>query len=352
MPTRAAQKRKRKNRKSTKKKKTIARLKRYASIALVFFISLSFLSGYFLYKRLTLELASAFSSDSVDVTKSDLYSIAYAKVSNFSQDFIKTSEINLILVDKSTSKIISYEIPTDLVIDAPGRYGEEPLYNIMALGKLKTQDDMTESIDLLKRSITKVMGYSVDKYIVVEEAHAAYVDSFFDGTFFIDDLNTLVNIKDSIKTSFSLQEIYDLNSFINSLPSDRIILKPLTQTYIENPIVLDEELMDLTFDSILSREQKSIAVLNGSNISGIANFTARVVKNHGGRVVAIGNSKEVFEESVLIVDDLYSESSLLLQRLFNIDNVILSSDARNYNENEIARSDITIIIGLDEASLL
>ena len=128
--------------------------------------------------------------------------------------------------------------------------------------------------------------------------------------------------------------------------------KELSNTYIENPGLLDEELLDLTFDSIISREKKSIAILNGTSISGVANYGSRLVNNIGGRVVAVGNTQNDYEKSVIISDDPTTESTQILQKIFKIENIISDFEAGKFNESEIDRSDITIIFGLDFAKSL
>jgi hypothetical protein len=121
---------------------------------------------------------------------------------------------------------------------------------------------------------------------------------------------------------------------------------------LENSNIIDEEFMDLTFDSELSNEKKNIAVLNGSVEPGVAGFGARVIKNFGGRVVAVGNTKNTYEESTIITDDPISESTRIISQIFGIERIVLYSEAHNFPENEINRSDVTVILGIDFASSL
>ena len=106
-----------------------------------------------------------------------------------------------------------------------------------------------------------------------------------------------IHFKESVRTNLTLRELFDIYSFTRSLPQDRILKRNVSGTYLDNPHLLDEEFQDLTFDSTLSKEKKSIAVLNGTNVPGVAKFASRVIKNAGGRVVAVGNTKETYEES-------------------------------------------------------
>jgi hypothetical protein len=158
--------------------------------------------------------------------------------------------------------------------------------------------------------------------------------------------------KNFVKTNLSLREIFDIYLFTRSLPSDRVFDKEIGVTYLENTATLDEELKDLTFDSLLSEEQKSVAILNGSDSPGVAAFGARLVENYGGRVVAIGNAAHAYEKSMIITDDTTSESTRIISNLFAIKEIVLKSEMREFSETEISRSDITIILGLDFAGSL
>jgi hypothetical protein len=146
--------------------------------------------------------------------------------------------------------------------------------------------------------------------------------------------------------------MFDIYRFSGSLPGDRVIEKEITPTYLENTASLDEELKDLTFDSLLSEEQKSIAVLNASDVPGVAAFGSRLVENYGGRVVAIGNATEAYDISTIVTDDTTSESTRIISNLFAIDNIVLKSESKDYPDAEISRSNVTVILGLDFAGSL
>ena len=154
-------------------------------------------------------------------------------------------------------------------------------------------------------------------------------------------------------TDLSLREFYNIKEFVNSLPSDRIFEKAFTFDMIEKPELVDDEIRDLTYDSILTNEKKNIAVINGSARSGLANFGARVIRNYGGRVVAANNANQVYEKSLIISDDYELDTVLFLSRVFGIEEIVSKEDARGrVDENEVDRSDILVIFGFDSAEVL
>lgn len=352
MPKKTAQKRRPRTKKRTaakrKNSKLFSKLKRGFQVLSVFAIAALFLAGYGLYNRLNMELASAFSSSSEALLEDDIYGMTFLVVDTFYSEPVIIKEAYFVLIDMSTLKLMVYTIPVDVEVDAPGKFGDEPIKNIMALGSLSESGDLSYSVDLVNKSITKLLGFPIDRYILVEPDSRDMMFNLITGDFStLSALNEFEKLKDEVRTNYSISEMYKLSEYTSSLPKDRIIRKDITQSYIENSSLLDEEFMDITFDSVVSREKKSIALLNATKIGGIANYGARLVKNIGGRVVVVGNSKNAYDESLMIVDDIYSETTIILSRIFDIDNVILNSNARDFGESEIERSDITIIFGLD-----
>lgn len=349
MPKRSAQKKR--SYKRSKKKKNKDKLKKFLTTASLFMLSVIFLSGYLGYKRLTKEFTSAFSSSSQDALSDDIFTTAFLVVDDFESEPLIVRKAKLYVFDKSTLKLIIYNIPVDTVIDVPGRFSEEPVSNILALGLLNG-DDLYQSSELFSKSIFKMLAFPVDRYILVESSGENFYRGIFSGSFYLNEVSELEYLKDMIRTNMDISQLYKIYTFTKSLPEDRILKKELGDTYLENSNIIDEEFMDLTFDSELSNEKKNIAVLNGSVEPGVAGFGARVIKNFGGRVVAVGNTKNTYEKSTIITDDPISESTRIISQIFGIERIVLYSEAHNFPENEINRSDVTVILGIDFASSL
>jgi len=343
MPKTSARKKKYSKRSSTKKKPS--NLRNILIVMVLFISSLAFLSGYLLYKDVTHELASAFSFNSRDLLSKDIFTSAMITVDDFESEPLLVRGVSLYVFDKSTLKLIIYEIPVETAIDVLGRFTQEPFSNVLAIGQMEGKD-LYSSSRLLADSVFRLLAFPVDRYILVNDKSEGFVSSLFTGKFSLGESDLLM-LKDELKTDHNVREFFSIYEFAKSLPADRILRKDVSPTYLENPNLIDEEFMDLTFDSFLSKEMKNIAVLNGTGQTGVANFGARVVKNFGGRVVAVGNTKQAYEESVLITDDETSESTRLLAQIFGIEKVILYSDALDFSESEINRSDLTIILGID-----
>lgn len=327
------------------------KLKKWFKIFSLFIISGLFLTGYLFYKKVSREYASAFSVSSQDLLSNQIYASALIVADDFDAEPVKVTKLSLYIFDKSTLKTIVYNIPVDTVVNVPGRFSEEPFSNILALGSMD-EGGLEHGAEIITRSIFKLMAFPVDRYMLVEEGIDAMAQDFYRGKINVDFKSDVRVLKDMVRTDHSLGELIDIYKFANSLPEDRVLENELGDTYIANPTILDEELMDITFDSILSREKKSVAVLNGSGQSGVAGFGSRVIRNLGGRVVATSNTNKDYENSFIVVDDIASESTRIIAQIFGIENIVMYSDLRGFDENEVSRSDITIIFGLDFAGSL
>ena len=145
-----------------------------------------------------------------------------------------------------------------------------------------------------------------------------------------------------LKTNLSLSELSHISNFTSSLSKN---------DYIEGSKNYDEDIKDLTFDSKSAIEKKNVAILNGTNTSGIAWYGKRIAENMGIRVIASGNAFGKYDESMIIADTLDSQTVGYLKRFFNINKVVLKENS-DVNESVINRADITIIIGLDKSNNL
>jgi hypothetical protein len=360
MPRKKAVRRSRSKKKAYKKssvnlklrrkyRKASKSIKKYGIAFVLFFLSLGFLGTLSLYKYVHQNMASALSPSTHSISD-DLYpAISYVVVDSFESEPVMVESVKFILIDKSSNKLVSYEVPLSISVDVPGKYGEEEFSKIFALGGLNSEDKLLGGTSLISRTLFKVFGFKPDKFVLIENKLKSDFDDYWSGgeLFSLLDSDHLTSFPQSLKTDLDLKEFLEINKFLNSLPSDRFIEKFLTSSYVENENLLDEEFRDITFESKLSTEKKDIAVLNGTEYSGVASFGARVVRNFGGRIVAIGNSNELHRETILVVDSKESSTVRELSYIFDNPKVIEHSEAPQYTESEFDRADIVLILGFD-----
>jgi hypothetical protein len=284
----------------------------------MFIVSIIFILGLGFYKKVTENFASASSPNSYSINTSDVYTLLYISDDAYYFNFF----------DTRNKKIISYKIPLELTLDVPGKYGVEEISKLRALGKLYAKDD---EMLLVTRSLIKLFGYKVDKYIVSGRPLTFSIGDFY---------------QEIENSNVSLSDAYFMYSFAKSLPSDRLIKKDFTSNYSDHQELIDSEIKDITFDSKVALEKKSVAVLNGSDMPGLAIYASRIIENEGGRVVSVGNSQIPYEESLLVVDDPETETVTQIVRSFGIGKVLRKSQSL-VDENEVDRADIVLILGLD-----
>lgn len=293
------------------------------ALVVLLLVSIIFILGLGFYKKITQNYASASSPNSYSIRNQDIYTLLY-----MSDDFYYLN-----FFDTRNKKVISYNIPLNLTLDVPGKYGEEEISKVRALGKLNNKED---EMLLVTRSIAKLFGYKVDKYIVSGHNMTLGMSDFY---------------KDIKESNVSLNDAYYMFTFIKSLPSDRFIKKDFTFDYASNTDLIDADIRDLTFDSKVALEKKSIAVLNGTDMPGLANYASRIIVNEGGRVVSTGNSQIPYDETLLVVDDPESQTVTEMVHSFGIKKVLRKSQSE-INENEVDRADIVLILGLDMKDVL
>lgn len=311
-------------------------------------VAAAFLFAYSLYTRLSISFASASSPNSYVFANDPYPALAYVVLDSVTAEYPKIVELKYVLLDKQTKKVISYSLPVNMAVDVPGKYGVEELSRVYALGNMGGVVDEAgiENVNLM---LFKLFGFRPAKYIVADATIQSKLDKLTQTGSLVQfaDRALLRNLADVLRTDLSLPEFLGFAGFINSLPSDRILVRDFTYSNLANPSEIDDEILGITAYSSTAKEGKAISVLNGSGTAGLASFGQRVVSNMGGRVVAVANSTEPLSDTVLVVDDPASESVQFLVRAFSIKKIISKADAFGLREAEIDRSDITLILGFD-----
>lgn len=320
--------------------------------AILFVLSLLILGGYSLYKNLTANFVSADSVNAYNIVNKDIVMVALFSVDDLNSTTAPIKELSVITFDVNNKKLIYMTLPTDFVIETPGKFGKEELSKMLALGSISSNDN--EGVSLLKRGLSEIFGYSVDRFIKVSSSAKAEIEKSVLSGDFTFPLKLVINkdLKSEFISDLSFNEAYYIYKFIRSLPEDRILKRDLTYDYLQDSQAIDDDLRDITFDSSVANERKGVSILNGAGVPGLATMGARVVENSGARLLAVGNASKTYEQSVLITDDLSSITAKELANYFKIKTILLKGNASTYNENEIDRSGVTVIIGVDTANEL
>jgi hypothetical protein len=329
---------------------------KYLGIFGVFILCLGFFTFYSFFKQFSKACIFAETETSSQNQNEEpfknAYSIALLTLENsFDSSPLNLSKIELFVVAPDSSGGILIDIPVDTVLDMPGKYGEEKLSSALALGTLNSStiegscNDacFKESMSFVLSSLKLLAGTSIDKWVLVESALSNYSeDLLFEGksmSFF--DRNNILLLDNSMKTNFTFSEFLHHYGTVRSL--DQAKIKNIT---FSGPDLLDTNLRELNYNSVIATEKLSIAVLNATAVPGVASFGARVAKNIGGHVTSVENAPQTVEKTFVVTNSLDSFTIKYLKDFFNIEDIYSKEDAP-FTDSSMDRADLTLILGLD-----
>lgn len=329
-----------------RKKKSV--FSRYALVGLVCLFSLAFLGSYFFYLKINSQFAHADSLNYGSKTLMEYPILTYINFEGFDIPNPKIKEIKVLIFDKNAHKIVTYQIPINLIVDVPGVYGSEELSKVFSLATLNNNLDIQGGVEAINLVIFRMFGLKPEKYILDSQN---VMEPFFTNGNYVPIVKLALDssLKKMVYTNLTLKDLFTIGNFVSSLNKDRLVLRNLPYTYLENRPEIDEDIQDITYSSSLAVENFSIAVFNGSDLSGIAGFCSRVIKNMGGRVVSVGNTQKTYEQSYIVSQNPNSESVKFLAQTFEIraENIISPTNTLLQNEDLISRADVVLLIGLD-----
>jgi|GEM_PF-613689 len=322
--------------------------------SVIFLGALLFLAGYSLYNYLHQTFASAASVSSYSITNEGVVTLSYIEVEDIASDPVILKTLKFLIFNKENKELSIFDIPLGLKVDMTGKFGEEEIYKAFALGALNSKTAIDDGVVAVNNVVKRIFGYKVDRYILVDESSSRILLDSLTGKGFSEllSLRAASDIKRNTTSNLSAAEYYDLVTFASGVVKDNISRYSVTQTDVDDSENLDGQILDMNFDGPISREGLSVSILNGTDIPGVASFGSRLIKNSGGRVVGVSNASINYENSYIITDIEDSVTLNYISRVLGISNVLTKKEAEKFNENEIDRSDITVIVGFDIAEAL
>ncbi|MEK7534583.1 MAG: LytR C-terminal domain-containing protein [Patescibacteria group bacterium] len=153
-------------------------------------------------------------------------------------------------------------------------------------------------------------------------------------------LKFILNYK-SIRTNLTIVDILRLYLFSKTLPINYIYDKKISTS--ENVSSLDKIIPPLFSDEIIEKENVSIKIVNGINVTGLGNRLGRLITNMGGNVVIIASSDS---------NENISTISYFGKKTYTVEKIskILGFKLNKLDKKAIA--DIVIVIGKDSLAKL
>lgn len=194
--------------------------------------------------------------------------------------------------DKSLSNLLLPEKTFIETIHGYGPYRAEAIYR---LGELNHQ-----GADLLSESLESYFGLPIEAYVFNHKIDSSYRHQSASGfKEFLDKKLSLTSKKETNLTAWDLIRLWWINRQIRM---DKIEIIDLAQTRaIEQTsmpdgnlaVKIDSQRLESVIgqyfaDGQIKKEDLTIAVLNGTEHSGLANKMANLIKNIGGRVIRVG----------------------------------------------------------------
>lgn len=175
-------------------------------------------------------------------------------------------------ISNSESKNYYYNIPAQETVDIPNGYGEYPLQSVYGLLKIDKKDDQ-----FIRATFSEILGISIDEVVSLNS-----------------QLNDLEEQK--LASFFLSSAIQDLFEF-----KIRNFVKPLYLHYQSKNISINNlnnpgEIADYKdkIATIIGDEYQycSVAVINSSQVNGLAKKKSQIVESTGALVVRVDDSDE------------------------------------------------------------
>ena len=197
------------HRRVKKRSRNLKKLTQVAVFVLVVGISFLFILGLGIYRNLNKNFASADSPNYYNISEQDIFTVLYVLADDISDDPVIIKELSMVFFDKKNNKLIRYKVDPNITMDIPGKFGEEPLFNVFALGSLNSENEILGGMGLMGESMSKMFGYKVDRYLLLDST----LESNMNELFSTGNLGLKLG---PAKTDLTLSEFYGLVKFINS----------------------------------------------------------------------------------------------------------------------------------------
>jgi hypothetical protein len=331
--------------KSKAKKLVYKKLGKIVVLTVVFLFSLLLIGSFLVFKKLDQGFVKAEVRDSLN---KNYFTLAFVVVDDWNAKPTLINKIEYRLFDLDNKKVYSYNMgqESQIGLDAAGTASEK-VSKLFALGTMHEDSGVKDGVNYVNDLIFKYFAFPVDRYVYTDEAHEKYWTGVLANGQFLPLLveDGLGDISMETYSNMSLSEVYKISNIVAALPDDRLIEKSLSGSG-GGDSSFDDSFQQITIDSDFARKAESIAVLNGAGISGTASFGARVIKNLGGRVVAVSNADSRYDQSFVVADEPNNSSAFYLAEVFSVTKVLTKAEAQTViKDAQLLTSDITVVLG-------
>lgn len=219
-----------------------------------------------------------------------------------------SGEVSIASLDPQEKKINILHLSDQIYLNVPKGFGTWRLGSIYKLGQ---EEEIPIGHELLKLSISKLLGVPIDGVIIGKGRFDA--EDVIDG--WRGNLLSRFTIFNSIKSDLTPSELAELIWNSASVRRDRVVSLNLERSSITesklladqtrvlgvNTVSLDLFIRKNMSDSKIQEEGLSIAIFNATERAGLAQDAARFVTNLGGNVVVTANTDIKLKKSIIYV---------------------------------------------------
>jgi len=245
----------------------------------------------------------------------------------------------LLILNPTEKKVMVLDIPPETEINVPGGFGSWPVRSIFGLGEKKSQ-----GATLLKNSLSDFYGLPVSGYLETQLSPLEAVKVLKN-----NPLPSLTG-RSQQRSDLTIFELLRLYLCLGAVRSDKIteldllaleVLDPFnladgTKVYRANSR-LDTFIQENLSEPKIKSEQLSVAVLNGTNHSGLAQRASRMISNLGGNVIITDNTSLIPNSFVT------GQGSFTKNKLTEI----FSSKYAKINTQPASRAQVVVYLGED-----
>lgn len=272
---------------------------------------------------------------------------------------IELQDFNLVSLNEQESKITIIKLSDEILLDVPKNFGFWKLGSIYKLGQ-ENKPPIGE--DLLKMSISKMLGLPVDG--IIEIASDNPIDIGGEIASWKNNLLTGFSFLTNIKTDLSLKESMDFVTNASKIRADKITSLDLLRSTITQSkllpdssrvlgvdgVKLDTFIKQTLTDPIISGEDLTVSVYNGTDNPGLTAEAVRLINNLGARVTIISNTREKFVKNGVYLNPEEGSSAKVSQtykRLVEIFAVYCLRQECKTSDSEVlnSRAAISVVLG-------
>ncbi len=266
----------------------------------------------------------------------------------------KTDTISVISYNPQSQKMTILNLPNNLYMELPKGYGSWSLGSVYDLGQ---SENPPVGSELLKESLTKLLGLPMDAYITLDQ-NSKPVDKLL-GEIKSNPISTISLVR-QIKTDLTPLEAVRILKAFSSTRADKQEVLDFASSEITiskllpdssrvlgiNTVALDTFIREKMADPNFTGEGMDIAVYNATSHFGLATELSRAITNMGGNVIFTSNTENYLKTSIVTSTDPQKETSKRITQLF-APQCLKSKCASTDPKITTSRAQINVIVGED-----